>query len=307
MHVSRKRLLADLSLLGIAISWGYTFILAKDLLTEMTPLFFTGSRFLVAALILAIWQWKRIKEMTPFYWKAGIVSGILLCLAYTTQIYGIDLTTPGKAGMITGTAVVMVPFLYFLWSRTPIRKGPILGSFCAFFGLCLFSWDGSLTGVNNGDLLVLLCALCFAIHTVYVDRTYEKEEPVNPLLFAMVQLAVVGVVGSILAVLFEPMPTQLSAYGWYAYLFELVVGTLIAYIVQLRAQSITTPIRVSLLLSLESVFAFGFSWLLWGEPVTVSILFGGIFLLAGIYITEIYNKPHPSDDGQLKKKPVETL
>lgn len=273
----------------------------------MTPLFFTGSRFLVAALILAIWQWKRIKEMTPFYWKAGIVSGILLCLAYTTQIYGIDLTTPGKAGMITGTAVVMVPFLYFLWSRTPIRKGPILGSFCAFFGLCLFSWDGSLTGVNNGDLLVLLCALCFAIHTVYVDRTYEKEEPVNPLLFAMVQLAVVGVVGSILAVLFEPMPTQLSAYGWYAYLFELVVGTLIAYIVQLRAQSITTPIRVSLLLSLESVFAFGFSWLLWGEPVTVSILFGGIFLLAGIYITEIYNKPHPSDDGQLKKKPVETL
>lgn len=307
MYTSKKRLLADLSLLGIALSWGYTFILAKHLLTEMAPLFLTGSRFLVAALVLAIWQWKRIKELTGFYWKAGIVSGILLCLAYTAQIYGIDMTTPGKAGMITGTAVVMVPFLYFVWSRTPIQKGPILGSFCAFIGLCLFSWDGSFEGVNSGDLLVLLCALGFALHTVYVDRTYEKEEPVNPLLFAMVQLAVVGVIDMVLALIFEPMPTRLSAYGWFAYLFELIIGTLIAYIVQLRAQAITTPIRVSLLLSLESVFAFGFSWMLWGEPVTISILFGGIFLLAGIYITEIYNKPDPISDSQLEKKTVETL
>ncbi|MGE5704545.1 MAG: DMT family transporter [Clostridia bacterium] len=298
MHTSKKRLLADASLLGVAISWGYTFILAKDLLEEMTPLFFTGSRFLLAGLILAIWQWKRIKELTWFYWKAGIVSGLLLCMAFTAQIFGIELTTPGKAGMITGTSVVMVPFFYFLWSRTPIQKGPILGSICAFIGLALFSWDGSLQGMNTGDLLVLSCALCFAIHTVYVDRTYEKEEPVNVVLFSMVQLTVVGLIDLVLAAFLEPAPTQLSPYGWYAYLFELLIGTLLAYVIQLRAQYVTQPIRVSMILSLESVFAFLFSWLLWGETITYSVLIGAVLVLAGIYITELFNKaePHRLDD-----------
>lgn len=280
-------LIADASLLGIAISWGYTFVLAKDLLEEMTPLFFTGSRFLLAGLILALWQWKRLKELNAFYWKAGAIAGVFLCLGFTLQTFGIDLTTPGKAGVITSTCVIMVPFLYFFWSRLPLHKGPIIGCLCAFVGLSLFSWDGSLQGVNPGDFLVLLCALFFALHMVYVDRIYEKEPELNPMLFAMVQLTVVGVIDMVLALILEPAPTPLSGYGWFAYLFELIVGTCLAYIVQMQAQLYTTPIRVSLILSLESVFAFGFSWLIWGEPITASVLVGGALLLAGIYITEL--------------------
>jgi len=35
------------------VDWGYTFVLNKDILDELTPFFFTGSRFLLAGLILA--------------------------------------------------------------------------------------------------------------------------------------------------------------------------------------------------------------------------------------------------------------
>ncbi|MGD8189451.1 DMT family transporter [Brevibacillus ginsengisoli] len=287
MFGSRQRMLfADLSLLGIAISWGYTFVLAKDLLEEMSPLFFTGSRFLLAAILIGVWQWKKLKQLSRIYLRTGSIAGIFLCSAFTAQIFGIDMTTPGKAGVITSTSVVMVPFLYFVWSRTQIQKGPIIGCISAFIGLSLFSWDGSWQGVNPGDLLVLVCAVFFAIHTVYVDRTYEKELDLDPMLFTMVQLATVGGIDLIIALFVEPAPTPLSGYGWFAYLFELILGTLLAYMVQMQAQLYTTPIRVSLILSLESVFAFGFSWLIWGEPVTVSILFGVLLLLTGIYMTE---------------------
>ncbi len=294
MATKKKVLLADGALLFIAVSWGYTFILAKDLLEELSPLYFSGSRFLISGLILAVWQWKSLRKISPFYWKAGSIAGILLCAAFTTQTFGIGLTTPGKAGVITGTAVVIVPLLYFVWSRTPIQKGPIIGSVLAFVGLALFSWDGQWQGINFGDFLVLLCAISFALHLVYVDRTYDKENSLNPLLFAMIQFLVVGVIDLVLAILFEPVPSQLSAYGWYAYLFELLIGTLLGFGIQLVAQRYVPPIHVSLILSTESIAAFGFSWLIWGEPLTMHVVFGVILVVAGIFLTEIAYSVQPN-------------
>lgn len=289
MTINKRLLLADLSLLGIAIAWGYTFVLMKDLLDEMTPLYLTGTRFLLAGLIIAAFQYKKLKLITVDYWKVGIACGLALGLAYTLQAFGVNLTTPGKAGVITGLAVIIVPFLYFFWSKMPVQKAPVIGSIMAFLGLSLLSWNGggSLGSLNFGDFLVFLCAVFFAVHVIMVDQTYRSREHFDPILFAMIQLLVVGILDTILAIIIEPVPAPLSPYGWFAYSFDLFLGTLLAYIVQLRAQQISPPIHVTLILSLESVFAFVFSWILWGEPVTSWIIAGVVMILLGIYVTEL--------------------
>ncbi len=289
MTINKRLLLADLSLLGIAIAWGYTFVLMKDLLDEMTPLYLTGTRFLLAGLIIAAFQYKKLKLITWDYWKVGIACGLALGMAYTLQAFGVNLTTPGKAGVLTGLAVIIVPFLYFFWSKMPVQKAPVIGSIMAFLGLSLLSWNGggALDALNFGDFLVFLCAVFFAVHVVMVDQTYRNREHFDPILFAMIQLIVVGVLDTILAIIVEPVPAPLSPYGWFAYSFDLFLGTLLAYIVQLRAQQISPPIHVTLILSLESVFAFVFSWLIWGEPVTSWIIAGVVMILMGIYVTEL--------------------
>lgn len=279
--------LADLSLLLIAVAWGYTFVLTKDLLEEVTPLFFVGTRFLLSALCIALWKWREIKTISLSLWKDGFICGLFLWAAFVLQIYGIDLTTPGKAGVITGTSVILVPFLYFLIARAPIKPGPILGSLLLFSGLCMLSWNGDFVGINLGDLLVLGCAVCFALHVVMVDRTLQQKENVGTLPFVMIQLAVVGVVSLLLAFFTEPLPKLLSPYGWFAYSFDLFVGTLLAYLVQVKAQQYTPPTHVSLFLALESVFAFLFSWMLWGEEVTTQVIWGITLILCGIFITEL--------------------
>lgn len=293
MYAQKQTVLADLSLLGIAIGWGYTFILTKDLLDEMTPLFFTGSRFLLAGLILAAWQYRKWKALTKRDWKVGIGAGIVLCLAYTLQIFGIDLTTPGKAGMITGLAVVIVPFLYYAWASSPLQKGPIIGSIAAFSGLCFLSWEGTWSGIHFGDLLILSCAVFFAVHVVLVDRIYQLDARIDPLLFAIVQLIVVGIIDFGLALFIEPRPNALSVYGWFAYSFDLIVGTLLAYVVQMKAQRHTSPTHVSLILSLEAMFAFFFSWLVWGEPLTPKAIWGAALMLAGIFVAEMRSGRQP--------------
>ncbi|MBO8171917.1 MAG: DMT family transporter [Bacillaceae bacterium] len=289
MNVNKRVLLADLALFGIAVGWGYTFVLMKDILTEMTPLYFTGTRFLLAGIIIALFQYHKLKELTWKYWKAGLITGVSLCLAYTLQAFGTDLTTPGKSGVLSGMNVILVPFLYFIWSRMPLQLAPILGSFLAFAGLSVLSWNGggALGHLNMGDMLILLCAVFFAVHIIQVHATFRKGVYFNPVLFAMVQLLVVGVIGTSLAVLTEPVPGPLSPYGWFAYSFDLIVGTLLAYLVQIGAQKYAPPIHVAVILSLESVFAFLFSWAIWGEPVTGWILLGIFLIVTGIYVTEM--------------------
>jgi drug/metabolite transporter (DMT)-like permease len=287
LATQRQVILADLALFGIAVGWGYTFVLTKDLLNELPPLYFQGTRFLLAGLVLMLWLKTRGKRVDMQVWKTGSMAGFILFLAYTFQLFGLDRTTPGKAGMITGLAVVIVPFLYVWWSRSLVPRSAVVGSLLAFTGLSLLSWDGTWNGFNTGDVLVFFCAIAFAVHMVMVDRMYEKDGAINSLHFAMVQLITVGVITLIFACLFEEVPRSLSPYGWFAYLFDLIVGTLLAYVVQLKAQRYTPPTHVSLILSLESMFAFFFSWLVWGESLTSKVLWGAALMLAGIVVTEM--------------------
>lgn len=294
MATKKQLIWADLSLFFIALAWGYTFVLSKDILTEMTPFYFLGTRFLLAALLLLPFVWRRLKKVSRDVWVQGIICGIVLCAAFTFQILGIDRTTPGKAGVITGTNVILVPFLYFIWRCKPVGKGAVIGSLLAFAGLTCLSGDEGWTGISFGDFLVFLCAIFFALHILLVDRLYEQREDVDSLNFVMIQLLVVGVIDLAIALFVEPLPQPLSSYGWFAFLFDCLIGTLLAYIVQIKAQQFSPPVHVSILLSLEAVFAFLFSWLLWGEPVTPIVWTGVALMLAGIYITELGDHQKPT-------------
>lgn len=294
MATKKQMIWADLSLFFIALAWGYTFVLSKDILTEMTPFYFLGTRFLLAALLLLPFVWRRLKKVSRDVWVQGIICGIVLCAAFTFQILGIDRTTPGKAGVITGTNVILVPFLYFIWRRKPVGKGAVIGSLLAFVGLTFLSGNEGWTGISFGDFLVFLCAIFFALHILLVDRMYEQREDVDSLNFVMIQLLVVGVIDLAIALFVEPLPQPLSSYGWFAFLFDCLIGTLLAYVVQIKAQQFSPPVHVSILLSLEAVFAFLFSWLLWGEPVTPIVWTGVALMLAGIYITELGDHQKPT-------------
>lgn len=285
MDAKKRLLIADCSLFVIAVAWGYTFVLTKDVLMEITPFYFTGARFFLAALPLLLVVWKAGKKIDRHLWRDGLFCGVVLCLAFTLQIYGISLTTPGKAGVITGMNVILVPILAVFLTRLAVPWGVYAGSLLAFLGMLLLSFDGNWTGLTVGDLLVFLCAVCFALHVILVDRAYQNRPQTDALAFTLIQLLVVGFIDLALGAFLEPVPKSLSPYGWYAFFFDCFVGTLFAYLVQIKAQQYAPSTHVSLILSLESAFAFVFSCLLWGEKVTSTIVTGVLLMLAGIAVT----------------------
>ncbi len=107
-----KGVQAEIYLLVTVIIWGSTFALIKGVIDLIPPYTYLAYRFLLAALILILLFWKRIKEnIDKTTLKKGFLIGIFLFMGYAFQTVGLKYTTATKAGFITGLSVVLVPII----------------------------------------------------------------------------------------------------------------------------------------------------------------------------------------------------
>jgi hypothetical protein len=108
---------ADLLLLLVALIWGFGFVAQRVGMEHLGPYAFNGIRFLLGGLCLVPLALRR--TTVPLEWKegrvplvkAGLMAGGMLFVAATLQQVGIQYTTAGKAGFITGLYVVLVPMI----------------------------------------------------------------------------------------------------------------------------------------------------------------------------------------------------
>jgi drug/metabolite transporter (DMT)-like permease len=279
----KKSIIADFSLLLCAMIWGIGFVATDIALKEgITPYYTMTMRFTIAFILLSIVFWKKIKNITIKDIKGGSIVGIVLCLAFAAQTIGLQYTTPGKQSFLTGTYVVMVPFLY--WAIN--KKRPDMYSIAATF-LCLVG-TGLLTvnsgfSIAKGDSLTLLCAVFFAAHIVLIGFYTES---IDPVILTILQMAVAAVCSFIAALAFETMPTNISTKGILAAVYLGTFSTMIAYIIQNVAQKYTHSTHAALILCLETVFGSTFSAILLGEKFTFKMIIGCIVIFMGIITAE---------------------
>lgn len=285
-HNNKKVLLADTSLFFVAIFWGLNFVVIKESLEIITPFTYLGIRFLLAALILLPLFWKRLLKATAGDYLAGCLIGLFLFSGFAFQTIGLLYTTPANSGFITGSAVVIVPFIYFLVTRRSPGWWSFIGASLAAGGLYLLS-AGDSFGLGFGDALTLVGAFMFAAHLVSIAIHVEKRDP---LVLAFSQIAFTGLVSFTIALLWESSTGIFNQplLIWGAILYAVIFCTIGAFVTQTIAQRYTTPIHAVLILSLEAVFAGLFSYLFWGEQFTLRKLSGALFILAGILIAELH-------------------
>ncbi len=281
-------LLADIALLLLNVLWGYCFVLIKQLLVEIPPYYLLSLRFLLAGLCLLPFQITALRNISRKEGLYYISCGLALGLGFSLQTSGMVTTSPGKAGVITGALVVFVPIIYFFWTRLPLSKSIVLGTVATFLGLCFISLDGveHFTEINRGDLFLLAGSIVYAFHVVIVEQTCRAIDNVKPMLLALVQLIIVGLFGLILAMPTEKFPTILSPFALFGILFLSLLGSLMAYIVQMWAQKYSPAPHVGVILSTEAVFACIFSYFIMSEKFTLFMWIGALLVLVGILLTQ---------------------
>jgi drug/metabolite transporter (DMT)-like permease len=176
-----------------------------------------------------------------------------------------------------------VPAIAAVVSRRWPAPALLLGVGLAAGGLGLLSLREA-AAVQLGDLLVLGCALAFALHILVLGHLALRFDVLSLTTWQIVGAAALTTVG---AALFEqPSAAQLGAI-LPAAAFTGLFATVAAFYLQTQAQRFTTPTHTALIFSTEPVFAGLFGYLLAGERLDGQALLGCGLILAGMLVAQL--------------------
>jgi drug/metabolite transporter (DMT)-like permease len=287
---------SELALIAIAAVWGLTFVMVQDAIRELPTMAFLAYRFIPAALIVALVFHRRLRELSPDGWRAGLLMGVLLTGGYVFQTLGLEETTASNTGFITGLFVVLTPVLGALFLRHHVPTVVWAAGGVAMVGLWLLS-GGSDDFNLRGDGLVFLCAISLAAHilaTAWAVRSHD----VGALL--AVQLGVVGLVSLAIGGAAGDLEAPQGSTVWSALIVTSLIASALGFFVQSFAQQHAPPARTALILASEPAFAGLFGWLLNDERLTATGWLGAGLIMTAIVAVEIvprFRPPRPLPEG----------
>ncbi|WP_457573787.1 DMT family transporter [Desulfolithobacter sp.] len=294
----RDIIISDFLLLLVAAIWGFGFVAQRVGMESLGPYTYNGIRFLLGALcliplsrksaVLSLASWNQAiqphQRIRPL--AAGLIAGVILFGGATLQQLGLQYTTAGKAGFITGLYVVLVPILgLFLGQRT--NRGTWIGAVSAAVGLYFLSVPESLE-INPGDILVTAGALFWAAHVLALSWLSPRT---NAIRLAMIQFAVCGFLSLCIGLVIEETTMGAIRQAAIPILYGGVCSVGVGYTLQVVVQQKAHPAHAAIILSLETVFGALGGWLLLDEYLSWRALFGCGFMLCGMLVSQLWPSP----------------
>ena len=293
--MKKNDLIYELLLILAAMIWGSSFVAQSAGGEVIGPWTFTCIRSFIAFIaisaivpVLDRYHYAR-KPETPeenrYLWKAGIWVGIFVCLATVMQQWGLQYTTVGKAGFLTTLYVVLVPvFSIFLGNR--IGRNVWMAVVLAMTGIYFLSYTKGET-LAFGDLLVLICAVLFTVQILMLAHFSRNTDPVR---LSAREFLVSGIICLIPMVLFErPSLADLQAAA-IPLLYAGLMSSGVAYTLQVVTQSKLDPTLASIIMSLESVFAAIFGFLILHQVLSPRELLGCALVFAAVILAQLPEK-----------------
>ena len=291
-----KQLKGSLALLTATIIWGFAFIAQSVGMDLIGPFTFQMARCLLAVALLvplsflldlgkcsmkeSLNKWKN-----PKLWKSSIFCGIALFAASSLQQVGLVYTDAGKAGFITAMYIVLTPVVgLFRGNRVP--KSTVFSVALAVVGLYLISCLG-VTEINKGDLLIMGCALCFAVQINCIDHFCGELDGFR---MNCIQALTVAVISAPCVFFTETLDMGNLIACWGPLCFAGCLSMGLAYSLQIVGQKEIEPTSASLIMSLESVFAVLGGWWLLQERMSPTELLGCALVFAAVILSQLPEK-----------------
>lgn len=276
--MNQNTLIGKLSLIAASFLWGISFVAVEQALNHgWTTFLLLGTRGLLAGLALGLLGLRRR------FWKNrqlmidGVIGGLLLFVGMVLQTYGQLNSTVSNASFITVLYVVFIPLI--LGRKQGFRKSVGLAILFAVLGTGFLSLDANLT-LKTGDILLVGCALVFAIHIIFLGKMAQHDDLISASAIQALTMAFFSFGFS----LFEgkTIPSE----GWIYVLYAGLISSGLAFLLQLYGQKHVHPTVSGLLLTLESLFGTLGAILILHEPLTARIWVGGSLMILSVVVIE---------------------
>lgn len=284
---------AEASLVALALIWGTSHVITKDILTTHSPSFYTAARFGLAAVFFLVIFWRHLRRATRNEIRQGVLLGFCSLAGIALYVSGLVFTQVSKAGFISGLYMVFTPVAAWALFRSNPRREHLAGLAVAIGGVLLMTFPGLAGGsreaVNIGDLLVLMAAIAWGVH-IAATTAFAIRGDVRTL--AVVQVVTVALLALVIHLALRLAGLEKSSnpldrqFLWQIGYMSLVV-TCVAALVQTRAQKSVSSTHAAILYALEPVSSAIFAYLVFGEQLGWRRGVGAAIILIGVSISRL--------------------
>jgi len=287
-----KKAISFICLVVCTLIWGTTFIAQDAGMDNIGPFTFNSVRFFVGFLAVApfvfLFEKKKIKNQingrASDFLKLVIPVGIFLTLGCIFQQVSLLYTDVANSAFFTIFYVPMVPIIvYFLfseklhWSVWPSVLVCVIGGY-------LLS-DISNSTIRYGDSLVLIGALFWALHIIYIGKIIQKFN--LPFFIAFIQNIIVSFLSFVLVIIFEEIDFSKISLEAVEILYAGILSGGAAFALQIFGQKNISAAPAAIIMSLEGVIAAISAWIILNQILGLNNIIGCTLILGGILLSQL--------------------
>ena len=286
-----KKIISFFCLIICTLIWGTTFIAQDTGMDNIGPFTFNSVRFFVGFLavlpfVLFIEKKKiiQIKNNKNQFFKLILPVGVFLFLGCIFQQVSLLYTDVANSAFFTIFYVPMVPIIiYFLfsekmhWSIWPSVFACLIGGY--------FLSDFNNSSVRFGDALVIIGALFWALHIIYIGKIIEKFD--LPFFIALIQNLIVSALSLILVLLFEEIDFSKIKLETVEILYAGILSGGVAFALQIFGQKNIPAAPAAIVMSLEGAVATIAAWIILNQILGLGNIIGCTLILFGVLFSQL--------------------
>ena len=283
--------------------WGTTFIAQDTGMDKIGPLTFNATRFFVGFLsiipLALLFEKKKItKEINnnkQLFYKMLFWVGLFLFLGTYLQQAALLYTDVANAAFFTIFYVPMVPIILFFFYSKSMHWSIWPSALFCIVGVYLLS-DFSDATVRLGDSLVILCALFWALHIIFIGNFIKNFN--LPLFFGAMQALVVSFFSFVFALFFETITIPNILNESVSIIYAGILSGGVAFTLQIYAQKNISSAPAAIIFSLEGVFAAIAAWIILNQILDLDNIIGCALILFAVLLSQLL----PIYDFKIKNK-----
>ena len=287
-----KKTISLVCLIVCTFIWGTTFIAQDTGMDHIGPFTFNCVRFFVGFLAVTpfvfLFEKKKInhqiKNNTNQFFKLMVPVGVFLFLGCIFQQVSLLYTDVANSAFFTIFYVLMVPIIvHFLfseklhWSIWPSVLACVIGGY--------FLSDIGDATIRLGDSLVLIGALFWALHIIYIGKIINQFD--LPFFIALMQNLIVATLSFVLVVIFEEFDFSKIKLETIEILYAGILSGGVAFALQLFGQRNISAAPAAIVMSLEGVIAAIAAWLILNQILDVNNIIGCSLILGGVLLSQL--------------------
>ena len=289
-YVMNKNLQGHALALSANVLWGLMAPIGKSALTTFSPLSVTTFRMVGAALCFWLIAGFFKKETIAPKDRLIIFFASLFALVFNQGVYifGLSLTSPIDASIVTTTLPIVTMVVAALYLKEPVTRKKVFGIFLGAMGALILIVNGQNGQAGSGNLWGNLLCLCgqisFSIYLTVFKGLSQRYSPItlNKWMFVYASLCYLPFSTHEIATL------PWSTISWTAILqvsYVVIGGSFLAYICIMAAQRLLRPTVVSMYNYMQPIVAtlaallMGIGTFSLDKGLAVALVFLGVYIV----------------------------